>query len=145
MKKVSELLREKSNRVWSVSPDTSVYDAIALMAEKNIGALLVMSDSKLVGIMSERDYARKVVLAGRSSRETKVSDVMASRVIFVKPSETVEECMALMTNKRIRHLPVMADNELVGLVSIGDLVKAVIEEQKFIIGQLENYITGATS
>lgn len=142
MKKIKELLREKGGSVWSIGPDASVYDAIAMMAERNIGALLVMEAGRLVGVMSERDYARKVILAGRASRDTKVGDVMTSRVIFADPTETVEECMALMTDKHIRHLPVMEDGELLGLVSIGDLVKEVIAEQKFMIKQLEHYISG---
>ncbi len=142
MKKIKELLREKGGSVWSIGPDASVYDAIAMMAERNIGALLVMEGDRLVGVMSERDYARKVILAGRASRDTKVGDVMTSRVIFADPTETVEECMALMTDKHIRHLPVMEDGELLGLVSIGDLVKEVIAEQKFMIKQLEHYISG---
>ncbi|HLQ86438.1 MAG TPA: CBS domain-containing protein [Salinisphaeraceae bacterium] len=142
MKKVRALLEGKSGNVWSVSPNDSVYDAIAMMAEKNIGAVLVMEEDKLVGVMSERDYARKVILAGHSSKETSVSAVMTERVIFVKPHETVEECMALMTERRIRHLPVMEEGKLLGVVSIGDLVKAVISEQQFMIEQLENYITG---
>lgn len=141
MKKVKELLRDKG-AIWSIGPDASVYDAISMMAEKNIGALLVMEDSRLIGMVSERDYARKVILAGRLSKETKVGDVMTSRVVFADPAETVEECMALMTDKRIRHLPVMEDGELLGVVSIGDLVKAVIAEQQFMIAQLEHYITG---
>lgn len=143
MKKISALLREKGSRVWSVTPDSSVYDAIALMADKNVGAVLVMKDDRLVGILSERDYARKVILAGRSSHKTQVSEVMTSRVIYVEPSEKVDECMALMTDKHIRHLPVMSGGELVGLVSMGDLVKALIEEQQFVIQQLEHYISGA--
>lgn len=142
MKKIKELLREKGGSVWSIGPDASVYDAIAMMAERNIGALLVMEGDRLVGVMSERDYARKVILAGRASKDTKVGDVMTSRVIFADPTETVEECMALMTDKHIRHLPVMEDGELLGLVSIGDLVKEVIAEQKFMIKQLEHYISG---
>lgn len=143
MKKVRELLKQKGSGVWSIGPDASVYDALALMAEKNIGALLVMEDERLVGMISERDYARKVVLAGRASRETLVGDVMTTRVIFAEPTETVEECMALMTEKRIRHLPVIQkDGTLLGVVSIGDLVKEVIAEQQFMIEQLEHYISG---
>lgn len=143
MKKISVLLREKGSGVWSVKPDDCVYDAIAMMAEKNVGALLVMEDDgKLAGIISERDYARKIILTGRSSSNTPVRDVMSSNIVYAEPSEGVEECMALMTNKHIRHLPVMADGELLGLVSIGDLVKAVIAEQQFVIDQLEHYISG---
>src|SRR5699024_1707735 len=142
MKKIKELLREKGNEVCSIDPDASVFDAITLMAEKNIGALLVMRGSRVVGVISERDYARKVTLENHASRDTKVAQIMSDRVIYAEPSETVEECMALMTDKHIRHLPVMQDNELLGLVSIGDLVKAVIAEQKFMIEQLEHYISG---
>lgn len=142
MKEVRELLNLKSGEVWSIEPSKSVFDAITIMAEKNIGALLVMEAGKLVGILSERDYARRVILAGRASKDTPVSDVMSDRIVFAKPTESVEECMAVMTDKRIRHLPVMEGETLLGVVSIGDLVKAVIAEQKFVIKQLENYITG---
>jgi CBS domain-containing protein len=143
MKKVKELLSEKNGQVWSISPDATVLDAITMMAEKNVGALLVLQDGRLAGILSERDYARRVILAGRSSRNTSVSEIMSSRIVCVDPDKTVEECMAVMTDKRIRHLPVMEGRELLGVVSIGDLVKAVIAEQKFVIEQLENYITGS--
>lgn len=143
MKTVKELLRAKGDSVWSIDPSASVYDAIAMMAEKNIGALLVMDVDQVAGVLSERDYARRVVLAGHSAANTQVREVMSSRVIFVKPSDTVEQCMELMTDKHFRHLPVMEAGKLLGLVSIGDLVKAVIKEQKSVIGQLENYITGS--
>lgn len=143
MKMVKELLGGKSAGVWSVGPDASVYDALVIMAEKNIGALLVMKGDQVVGMMSERDYARRVDLAGHSAVNTKVHEVMSSKVISVKPSETVEQCMELMTDRHFRHLPVMDEGKLLGLVSIGDLVKAVIEEQKSVIGQLENYISGS--
>lgn len=139
---VRELLKEKGHDVWSVGPDESVYDALMLMAEKEIGALVVLEDGQPVGLISERDYARKLILEGRSSRETPVRDVMTKRVFGVGPDKTVKECMALMTDKRIRHLPVINDSELIGVVSIGDLVKAIIAEQRFIIEQLENYISG---
>jgi CBS domain-containing protein len=141
MKRVKEILEAKGHRVWSVEPDTSVYDAIKLMADKEIGALLVIQDGKLVGLISERDYARKVILQGRASKTTPVSEIMTSRVIYAQPDQNVEECMALMTEKRIRHLPVMDQDRLVGIISIGDLVKSIIVEQKFIIEQLEKYIT----
>lgn len=137
-----ELLDRKGHDVWSVGPDTSVFDAVRLMAEKEVGALVVLDGNKVVGLISERDYARKLVLQGRSSRETPVRDVMTARVFGVRPDQTIEECMALMTDKRIRHLPVMNGGELVGVVSIGDLVKAIIADQQFIIEQLENYISG---
>lgn len=139
---VRELLEGKGHDVWSIGPDASVYDALVLMAEKGVGALVVVSDNTPVGLISERDYARKLVLEGRNSRETPVRDVMTRRVFGVGPDQTVEECMALMTDKRIRHLPVTAGTELIGVVSIGDLVKAIIAQQQFLIEQLENYISG---
>jgi CBS domain-containing protein len=142
MNTVKKLLEAKGQNVWSISPEASVFEAIKLMAEKRIGALLAMEDDHLVGIMSERDYARKVVLKGKSSKKTPVKDIMTSRVYFVKPERTIEECMALMTDKRIRHLPVMDEERLVGVISIGDVVKAIISEQEFIIDQLESYIKG---
>jgi CBS domain-containing protein len=141
MKRVRDILQTKGDVVWSIAPDASVYDAIKLMADKGIGALLVMQDEKLIGIISERDYARKVILQGRSSRTTKVSEIMTSRVVYAQPDQNIEECMALMTDKRIRHLPVMEQGRLIGVISIGDLVKSIIVEQKFIIEQLEKYIT----
>lgn len=139
---VRELLNQKGHDVWSIGPDAAVYEAIAFMAEKGIGALVVVEDGRPVGLISERDYARKLILEGRSSRDTPVRDVMTKRVFGVRPSQTVEECMALMTDKRIRHLPVMDGDQLLGVVSIGDLVKAIIAEQQFVIEQLENYISG---
>lgn len=142
MTTINDLLRNKSPDVWSVTPDDSVFDALRLMADKNIGAVLVMDGKHLVGLLSERDYARKLVLANKSSRETAVRDVMTSRVAFVAPAKDVEECLALMTDKRFRHLPVMDEGRVVGLVSIGDLVKAIIEKKQFMIDQLESYITG---
>ncbi|MDH3915945.1 MAG: CBS domain-containing protein [Chromatiales bacterium] len=142
MKIVEQLLSVKSSDIWSIDPDALVFDAITLMAEKGIGALLVIKDQRVVGILSERDYARKVLLKGRSSRQTPVRDIMTADVIFASPEQTVEECMGLMTNKRIRHLPVMADDRLEGVISIGDLVKAVIADQQETIEQLESYIRG---
>jgi len=139
---VRDLLRTKGERIWSVSPDASVYTALVLMAEKRIGALVVLVDDKLTGIISERDYARKIVLKGKSSKETTVREIMSSKVYFVSPDQSVEGCMALMTEKSIRHLPVMEGDELVGIVSIGDIVKALISEQEFIIEQLEQFIMG---
>ena len=143
MKLVKHLLKEKGNAVWSVTPETMVYDALKLMAEKEVGALLVLEGGKLVGIISERDYARKVILKGKSSLDTPVKEIMTPRLQFVRPQQTVEECMALMTDKRIRHLPVLVDDQVVGVLSIGDLVKAVISEKDFMLKQLENYITGS--
>jgi len=142
MKLVRQILKEKGHRFWSVGPETMVIDALKLMAEKEIGALLVLDGGKLVGIMSERDYARKVALKGKSSLETPVREIMTSKVFFVRPQQTVEECMALMTDKHIRHLPVIDGDKVTGVISIGDLVKATIDEKDFMIKQLENYITG---
>ena len=143
MKGVAQVLRSKpSTVVHAIGPNDTVYDAIKKMAEHGIGALLVMEGEKIVGIVSERDYARKVVLAGRSSRKTPVSDIMTSHVLCVGPLQTTEECMAIMTENRVRHLPVIEHGQLIGLVSIGDLVKDIISEQQFIIEQLEHYITG---
>ena len=130
------------HEILSVRPEDSVFDAIKLMAERNVGSLLVMENNALVGIMSERDYARSVILKGRSSANTKVKDIMSSRVICVAPEQTVEEAMALMTDKRVRHLPVLIEDEVVGVISIGDLVKNIIDGQQFIIDQLERYISG---
>jgi CBS domain-containing protein len=142
MRLVSQILQSKGHDVWFVGPQTTVFDAVKLMSEKGVGALLVMENNKMVGIITERDYARKVILAGKSSRQTPVKDVMTKRVLWVAPERTVEECMALMTDKRVRHLPVVDNTRVVGMVSIGDLVKAIIAEQQIIIDQLQNYITG---
>jgi len=143
MKTVQELLRNKGYHIWSIGPDATVYEALTLMAEKDVGALLVLSSAgQLVGILSERDYARKIVLKGKTSRETPVREIMTEKVVWVRPDQTIEECMALMTNKHIRHLPVMEEGRLLGVISIGDVVKDIISEQEFVIAQLENYITG---
>ena len=141
MQTVRELLGKKGGQVWSVSPGSTVYDALQLMAAKNIGAVLVRDGDQLLGIVSERDYARQVILKGKSSRDTPVREIMTTRVVCVVPERTVEDCMALMTDKHIRHLPVLANGTLVGVLSIGDVVKAVISEKQFRIEQLENYIT----
>ncbi len=143
MKSVRHILQVKGRQTWSIRPDASVYDALTLMADKGVGALLVLDGGKLVGIISERDYARKVILKGKSSLETPVRDIMTPKVICVRPEQTIEECMALMTDKHVRHLPVVVGDEVVGVISIGDLVKAVIAEKDFMIKQLEDYITGA--
>lgn len=140
MKSVRQLLQSKSGGLYTIGPDASVLDALKLMAEKNIGALLVIKNNKLVGIVSERDYARKVILQGKSSHDTPVNEIMTERAVCVRPDNTVEECMALMTDKHIRHLPVIENEELLGVLSIGDLVKETISEQRFIIQQLESYI-----
>jgi CBS domain-containing protein len=142
MKTIRELLHEKGDKVWTIAPDTSVYHALEEMAQHGIGSLVVVENGRPVGLISEREYSLKVALKGRSSRDTQVRDIMTRRVAVATPSETIEECMALMTEKRVRHLPVIEDGKLVGLVSIGDLVKAIISEQQFIIEQLEHYITG---
>ncbi len=141
MKLAKHILDSKGNEIWHISPADSVLNAIKLMAEKKIGALLVMENENLVGIVSERDYARKIILQGKSSRETPVKNIMTSDVTFANPEETIEKCMALMTERRVRHLPVLEDGKVVGVLSIGDLVKAIIAEQKFQIEQLENYIS----
>lgn len=140
MKTVQQVLRAKSGPVLSVRPDTTVYDALVLMARYDIGALLVLDGDRLTGMFSERDYARKVILHGRSSRTMPVADVMTSDVVCVPPDFEIDTCLALMTDHRVRHLPVVEDGEIVGLVSIGDLVKAQIDEQRFVIEQLEHYI-----
>jgi len=142
MNTVSHLLHGKGHEVWSIGPDASVYDAIHLMAEKGIGALVVLQDESPIGIISERDYARDVVLKDRSSKETLVKDIMSDKVVYAEPDQTVDECLAVMTEKRIRHLPVMDGDQMLGLISMGDLVKTIIAEQKLTIDQLERYITG---
>lgn len=142
MKTVLQLLQTKAPGVYSVTPNSSVYEAIKLFAEKSIGAALVMESDRLVGIVSERDYARKVILKGKSSHETRVAEIMTSPVITIGPHQTNEECMQLMTDKRVRHLPVIEHGKVVGVLSIGDLVKDMIAEQKELIAQLENYIMG---
>ena len=143
MKNVAEILRSKPDQtVYRVAPDASVYYALRLMADKNIGALLVEEEGKIVGILSERDYARKVVLMDRSSKQTAVRDIMTSSVMVARPDQTNEECMALMTDNRLRHLPVIDNGKLLGLISIGDLVKDIISEQQFTIEQLQHYIQG---
>ena len=141
MNTVKQILDQKGRSVFTIEPDASVYDAIAMMAEKHVGALAVTEGDKLVGLISERDYARKGVLQGRSSPDTKVREIMIDRVMVVTPERTTEECMAIMTEKRFRHLPVVEDGNLVGMVSIGDMVKVIISEQQFTIEQLEHYIT----
>jgi len=140
---VNQLIQSKGGTVYTIAPDATVYAALELMAQKDIGALVVLDGAQVVGIMSERDYARKVALKGKLAETARVRDIMTANVVYISPDETVEECMALMTNKRVRHLPVMANDKLVGLVSIGDVVKSLIANQEFLIGELEKYIVGA--
>ncbi len=139
---IDSVLSQKSSEVWSISPDATVFDAIALMSAKNIGALLVTENERLLGIFSERDYARKVALKGKSSRTTAVREIITTPVISVEPSSTVEDCMRLMTDKRVRHLPVLEQNKLIGVVSIGDLVNWIITAQHVALTQMEDYISG---
>ena len=142
MKKVRDILEVKGRDVWSIGPEVSVFDALKLMAEKDVGALVVLDGGNLVGIISERDYARKIALLGRASPTTQVKEIMTTDVVCVDPEQNVDQCMALVTEKRVRHLPVLENGKLIGLISIGDLVKSIITEQQFIIEQLERYITG---
>lgn len=142
---VRQVLQSKPRVVWTVTPDTTVYDALQLMAQKNVGALIVTQGPEVVGIFSERDYARKVILVGKSSRETSVEDIMTREVITVSPSDTLAKCMELMTEQRIRHLPVLSDGHLDGVISIGDVVKEIITEQAHVIEQLQGYISGERS
>ena len=161
MKTVKELLKTKGYDVWAVAPDASVYDALKLMADKNTGAVLVIDAGNaslrqgsvqaaglaggLVGILSERDYARRAIFKGKLPEETPAWEIMTEKVLCVHPDQTVEDCMALMTDKLVRHLPVLEGDQLIGLISIGDVVKAIISEREFMIGQLESYITGGYS
>ncbi|MGA7142864.1 MAG: CBS domain-containing protein [Desulfobacterales bacterium] len=142
MRTVEQLLHVKGGDVWSIAPQETAYRALQIMAEKNVGALLVMENEKVVGIFSERDYARKVILKDKSSRNTSVSELMTREVVYIDTDATLEESMALMTAKRIRHLPVLQNNRLVGIVTLGDVVKQLISDQKFAIRELEKYITG---
>jgi CBS domain-containing protein len=142
MANVQQLLNGKSNQVWTTDPDDTVFDAIRMMADKDVGALVVIEDGKPIGIFTERDYARKVVLEDRQSKTTPVRDVMSTRIVCASPEQTIEECMAVMTDKRVRHLPVLEDGKLAGIVSIGDLVKSRIADQEFLIEQLAHYIHG---
>lgn len=142
---VRQVLNSKPRNIWTIGPHETVYDALLLLAEKDIGALVVVQNEEVVGMFSERDYARKVVLLGKSSKETQVSDLMTTKVYYAEPDNTMEECMALLTEKRIRHLPVLEGGRMIGLLSIGDVVKAIIDSQEHTIKQLENYITGFRS
>jgi CBS domain-containing protein len=142
MGSVNHILRAKANAIFSITPDTIVYEALELMVEKNVSALVVMENEKLAGIFTERDYARKVILMGKASKETRIEEIMTEDPITVSPESTIDDCMRLMTNKFIRHLPVVSGDKLIGIISIGDVVKFIIEEQKFIIENMEHYITG---
>jgi len=142
---VGQILNDKGYDVWSISPNATVYEALQLMAEKNVGALVVLDRRKAVGLISERDYARKVILKGKTSLNTPVREIMTSKMVSVCPKQSAEECMALMTDQRTRHLPVLEDGRLVGIVSIGDVVKKIIHNQEFTIQQLDNYITGSVT
>ena len=139
---VRQLISRKGNAIWATQPDATVFEALKLMAEKAIGSLLVFEENQLTGIFSERDYARKVILKGKSSHDTCVNEIMSKNVVCVRPDQSMADCMALMTDKRVRHLPVLDDNKVIGVISIGDVVKEIISEQEFVIGQLETYITG---
>ena len=140
MRSVQQLLEEKAQRLLSIKPTASVLDALKLMAEKDVGALVVLDGEKLVGIFSERDYARKIILFGKSSQDTSVGEIMTPRVVCVRPEETADQCMSLMTEKRVRHLPVLSEKKVIGIISIGDVVRAMISDQQQMIQQLEQYI-----
>lgn len=142
MQTINQVLQTKGSHVEIIDLNDSVFDALSLMADKGIGSLVVVEDGRPVGLFSERDYARNIILKGRTSKETKVADAMSSPVVVAHPEQSVEECMAVMTEKRVRHLPVMHNDQLVGIISIGDLVKAIIENQQFLIEQLVSYING---
>ncbi len=142
MKTVRDLLREKGTQIYSTTPDDTVYDALQLMADKNIGALIVFDGDRMVGLISERDYARKIVLKNKFSRETAVAEIMSRDVVTVSPDRNLEECMEVIIARRIRHLPVVEDDQVLGIISIGDIVKGIIEHKEFVIEQLEYYIKG---
>lgn len=143
MKTVIEVLKNKGREIWTISPLATVFQALELMAQKDVGALPVVQNGKLVGIFSERDYARKVILKGKASKDTAVSELMTQTVFYVSPENTLDECMALMTSKQIRHLPVLDHDRLTGVITLGDVVKRIISEQEFTIQELEKYVKGA--
>ncbi len=143
MTTVRHILEEKGHRVWSLHPSDKVYDAIKMMADKDVGSLVVLDGSRIAGIVTERHYARNVFLKGRASPQTRVDEIMERNVVCVAPDQSIEDCMALMTTKRVRHLPVIEHGELLGIVSIGDLVKSIISDREFVIEQLEHYIRGS--
>ena len=142
MTTIKQLLAGKNSDIWSIAPEATTYEALQIMSEKRVGALLVVDDGNLVGIFSERDYARKVVLKGRISRDTAVGELMTREILYIEPESTLDDCMALMTEKRIRHLPVMENKRLIGIVTIGDVIKQIVSDQGSTIEQLEKYITG---
>ncbi len=142
MTHVEQLIKTKGNEIWSIAPQATVYEALQIMSEKDVGALLVVDKENLVGIFSERDYARKVILKERSSKDTTVGELMTREVLYIEPQSTIEDCMALMTAKRVRHLPVLENERLIGIVTIGDVVKQIISDREFTIQQLERYIKG---
>ena len=142
MTHVRQLLKTKGNEIWSIAPQATVYEALQIMSEKDVGALLVLDKGNLVGIFSERDYARKLILKGRFSKDTTVGELMTREVLYIESQSTIEDCMALMTAKRVRHLPVLENERLIGIVTIGDVVKQIISDQEFTIQQLERYIKG---
>ena len=143
MATVKQLLESKDNNVWPISPETTVFEGLQVMAEKNIGALLVTRDEKLIGIFSERDYARKVILKGKASKDTTIGELMTREVVYTTPEDSLDECMALMTAKHIRHLPIINKGKLIGLLTLGDLVKQIMSNQEFKIQELEKYISGS--
>ena len=143
MTTIAQLLNAKGKQIWSVEPKATIFEALEIMSEKGIGALLVMEDGKLKGIFSERDYARKVILKGKSSKETPVGELMTKKVFYIDSQKTINDCMAMMTAKRIRHVPVIEDNQVMGIVTIGVVVNQIISEQEVTINHLENYITGS--
>ena len=143
MTTIAQLLKTKGDQIWSVEPKATIFEALEIMSEKEIGALLVMVDGKLTGIFSERDYARKVILKGKSSKETQVGELMTRKVFYIDSQKTINDCMAMMTAKRIRHVPVIEDNQVMGIVTIGDVVNQIISEQEVTSNHLENYITGS--
>ena len=143
MTTIAQLLNVKGNQIWSIEPKATIFEALEIMSEKEIGALLVMEDGKLTGIFSERDYARKVILKGKSSKETPVGELMTKKVFYIDSQKTINDCMVMMTTKCIRHVPVIEDNQVMGIVTIGDVVNQIISEQEVTINHLENYITGS--
>jgi CBS domain-containing protein len=145
MKTIRQILKKKGRKIWTISPVTRVFDALQVMAEKDVGALLVVNEKTLVGVFSERDYARKVILLGKHSKNMRVSEIMSSPPIFIEPDNTVEQGLAIMSAKHVRHLPVMQNDRLIGIVTIGDLVRSIIDEQKVAIDHLEKYILSNTS